>query len=105
MTTLAAEMWADMEGGQSVGLLYIDGDHHFDAVLLQEPQLLIRRVVIRHHRADGIEFSHAHVGAPPEFGVVCDQDHPIRRGDHGGLDVRIHIAWAAEAQILGDARH
>jgi predicted O-methyltransferase YrrM len=33
MTTLAAEMWADMEGGQSVGLLYIDGDHHFDAVL------------------------------------------------------------------------
>lgn len=33
MTTLAAEMWADMDGGQSVGLLYIDGDHHFDAVL------------------------------------------------------------------------
>lgn len=33
MTTLAAEMWADMEGGQSVGLLYIDGDHHFEAVM------------------------------------------------------------------------
>lgn len=33
MTTLAAEMWADMGEEIPVGLLYIDGDHHFDAVL------------------------------------------------------------------------
>lgn len=34
MTTLAAEMWVDELGGAlKVGLLYIDGDHHFDAVL------------------------------------------------------------------------
>lgn len=34
MTTLAAEMWGESIGnGNPVGLLYIDGDHHFDAVL------------------------------------------------------------------------
>lgn len=33
MTTLAAEMWADGFADAEVGLLYIDGDHHFEAVL------------------------------------------------------------------------
>lgn len=33
MTTLAAEMWADGFCEAKVGLLYIDGDHHFEAVL------------------------------------------------------------------------
>jgi len=33
MTTLAAEMWADGLWDAKVGLLYIDGDHHFEAAL------------------------------------------------------------------------
>lgn len=34
MTTLAAEMWGESIGnGNPVGLLYIDGDHHFEAVM------------------------------------------------------------------------
>jgi len=33
MTTLAAEMWEDMALESPVGLLYIDGDHHFEAAV------------------------------------------------------------------------
>jgi predicted O-methyltransferase YrrM len=33
LTTLAAEMWHEGLCGKPVGLLYIDGDHHFEAVL------------------------------------------------------------------------
>ena len=78
-------------------------DDECNAVLLAELAVLIRRAVICHDRMHSVERRDAHIGAPPELGVVGDQDHAVSGGDHGGLDIGVDIAGSAQSQVFRDS--